>query len=73
MASADPTDVPATDPAEEPYVDAFGPPHAQSVSESLQLWILIPGLIGLILIGESSVYIRYTCTIASSSGPSQKH
>ena len=51
---ADPTNVPSPDPSAEPSVgdDAFGPPHAQAISDTLQLWILIPGLIGLILIGE---------------------
>lgn len=48
MAEADPTDVPPVGQA-----DAFGPPHEHAISETLQLWILIPGLIGLVLIGES--------------------
>ena len=58
MNSADPTAVPSPDPSEqaEPSVDTFGPPHAQTVSDSLHLWILIPGLIGLILIGELKHY-----------------
>ena len=55
MASTDPTDVPTTDPSEDPSVDAFGPPHDQAISESLQLWILIPGLVGLILVGEKLI------------------
>ena len=25
--------------------DNFGPPHAQAVSETLQFWILLPGLL----------------------------
>lgn len=39
--------------------DEFGPPHPQTVSESLQLWILIPGLIGLIFIGKNVVHVSY--------------
>lgn len=63
MDGADPTNVPSPDPSEqaEPTVDAFGPPHGQTISDSLQLWILIPGLIGLIIIGEQ------TCTVMSCS------
>lgn len=34
-----------------PLEDKFGPPHGQAVSESLQLWILIPGLLGLFFVG----------------------
>lgn len=58
MDSADPTDVPSPDPSgqAEPPVDAFGPPHSQTISDTLQLWILIPGLIGLIIIGEQNLY-----------------
>ncbi len=68
MDSADPTTVPPPDPSEhaEPTVDRFGPPHAQAISDSLHLWILIPGLIGLILIGEPKrcrVYILLYITI----------
>ena len=50
MASVGPTGVPEFHPSEEPSMDAFGPPHDHTVSESLQLWILIPGIIGLILL-----------------------
>ena len=32
--------------------DEFGPPHAHQVSNTLQLWILIPGLIALLVVGE---------------------
>ncbi len=33
--------------------DEFGPPHAQQVSDTLQVWILVPGLILLlILVGK---------------------
>ena len=32
--------------------DTFGPPHAQHVSENLQMWILVPGLLILAVIGE---------------------
>lgn len=32
--------------------DAFGPPHSQQVSDSLQMWILIPGLLILAVVGE---------------------
>lgn len=49
MAEQVPTETPSAPTVE----DKFGPPHAQGVSESLQFWILIPGLIGLALIGES--------------------
>ena len=31
--------------------DTFGRPHAQQVSDSLQMWILIPGILALILAG----------------------
>ena len=48
MAEQVPTETPTVPPVE----DKFGPPHPQGVSDSLQLWILIPGLIGLVLIGE---------------------
>ena len=47
--ASDPTDSPAT---EEPVTDPFGKPHAHVVSDSLQLWILIPGLIILVFVGE---------------------
>lgn len=52
---ADPTEAPS-DPAASLGVDVedeFGPPHAQQVSDTLQFWILVPGLVILvILIGE---------------------
>ena len=59
MASADdPSSFASPDPSEQPSLDEFGPPHDHSISETLQLWILIPGLIGLILIvGEYIVHI----------------
>lgn len=50
MASVGPADVPEVLPSEKPSTDEFGPPHDHTVSESLQLWILIPGVIGLILL-----------------------
>ena len=59
MDSADPTTSPSPDPSEQgelPSVDSFGPPHPQGISDTLQLWILIPGLIGLILVGERKIY-----------------
>ena len=40
------------DQAEEPPTDEFGPPHAQQVSDALQLWILIPGLLIIIFFGK---------------------
>ena len=50
---SDPTDAPSVnDPTGVPEVDEFGPPHAHTVSESLHLWILIPGLLIIILIGK---------------------
>lgn len=59
----EPTDLPTTPPVE----DKFGPPHAQAVSESLQLWILLPGLmILLFLIGQYSISLHIqgmVCTI----------
>ena len=45
---ADPSEAPSTSPE-----DAFGRPHAQQVSDSLQMWILIPGILILIVVGES--------------------
>lgn len=39
--------------------DAFGPPHAQKVSDSLQMWILIPGIVILLVVGEE---IPRVCT-----------
>ena len=42
------------DPAESPSAspdDAFGRPHAQQVSDSLQMWILIPGIFLLMIAG----------------------
>ena len=58
MASADdPSNVFSSDPLEQPSVDEFGPPHDHSISETLQLWILIPGLILLILIGEYWLFL----------------
>lgn len=69
MDSADPTAVPSPDPSEqaEPSVDSFGPPHPQTVSDSLHLWILIPGLIGLILIGElkRSCIVFVSCSLVT--------
>ena len=53
MASADANDVPSTNYSDKPSLDAFGPPHDHTISESLQLWIIIPGLICLIVIGKS--------------------
>ena len=50
MASVGPADVHEVHPSEEPSMDTFGPPHDHTVSESLQLCILIPGIIGLILL-----------------------
>ena len=35
--------------------DAFGPPHAQKVADSLQMWILIPGLLILLVVGTEIV------------------
>ena len=32
--------------------DTFGRPHSVQVSQSLQLWILIPGLLIFLLVGE---------------------
>ena len=43
---AEPTEDPSTSPGDE-----FGRPHAQQVSDSLQMWILIPGLVVLIIAG----------------------
>lgn len=31
--------------------DGFGRPHAQQVSDSLQMWILVPGLLLLAIAG----------------------
>ena len=39
--------------APPPVEDHFGPPHAQAVSESLQLWILIPAVLAFIGLGNS--------------------
>lgn len=44
-------------PADTLAEDKFGPPHGQTVSDSLYLWILIPGLLGLLCVGEWSVVI----------------
>lgn len=49
MADEVPTDPPAVPPVE----DKFGVPHGQAVSDSLHLWILIPGLLGILLVGRS--------------------
>lgn len=38
-------------PADTLAEDKFGPPHGQTVSDSLYLWILIPGLLGLLCVG----------------------
>ena len=58
MAGADdPSSFASPDPSEHPSLDEFGPPHDHSISETLQLWILIPGLIGLIFIGEYIVHV----------------
>ena len=50
---ADPSEVPSESPS-----DAFGRPHAQQVSDSLQMWILLPGLLLLAVAGETDV-----CTV----------
>lgn len=44
-----PTDIP---PAEEAVTDSFGPPHGHAVSDSLHLWIILPGLVLVAFIGE---------------------
>lgn len=46
-------EVPTAPPAVSPAEDKFGVPHGQAVSDALQLWILVPGLLGLILVGRS--------------------
>ena len=55
MAEEAPTDPPAVSPE-----DKFGVPHGQAVSDSLQLWILIPGLLGLLFIGELTLALDQT-------------
>ena len=44
---------------EEPVIeDKFGPPHAQTVSQNLQFWILVPGIIALVVfIGKLPRYL----------------
>lgn len=47
------TEIPPVAPTVDLSEDEFGPPHDHTISDSLQLWIFIPGLlIGFILIGE---------------------
>lgn len=36
--------------------DDFGPPHAVQISQSLQLWILLPGLLVFVLIGKPPLH-----------------
>ncbi len=43
--ASDPTDLPTAE------TDTFGVPHGHAVSGSLHLWIILPGLAILILIG----------------------
>jgi hypothetical protein len=39
-------------PTELPVEDKFGVPHAQTVSDSLYLWILVPGLLAFLAVGK---------------------
>ena len=39
--------------------DKFGPPHAQAVSETLQFWILLPGI--LLLVAFIGRYLQEYC------------
>ena len=43
----------ATTPSVATPTDDFGKPHGQQISETLQLWILIPGLLVFLLIGKA--------------------
>jgi len=43
-------------PSEPTAEDRFGPPHGHQVSDSLQLWILIPGALVIIVV---VVYLLY--------------
>ena len=63
------------DPTEEPPTDKFGPPHAHQVSDTLQLWILIPGLLILIFVGKELLLSRlfhllYMVLTKQGGGPS---
>ena len=46
---AETSDVPVAEPA---AADQFGPPHAHAVSDTLQMWILVPGLLAILFGGE---------------------
>ena len=49
--------------------DQFGRPHSVQVSQSLQLWILIPGLLVFLLVGEPESFFlwsRYNLYLSSS-------
>lgn len=45
---------PSVEPSVPTVEDEFGPPHSQTISESLQLWFLIPAaLLAFAAIGQS--------------------
>ena len=47
----EPSDTPVT---EEPTVDPFGRPHGHAVSDSLHLWIIVPGILIILVVGKQS-------------------
>ena len=54
--ASDPTDVPVT---EEPTIDPFGRPHGHSVSDSLHLWIIVPGILIILVVGEQLASMQW--------------
>ena len=51
-------------PSEPTAEDRFGPPHGHQISDSLQLWILIPGALAIVVVvGEKSNFLSFLQTI----------
>ncbi len=58
---ADPTEAPVDAGASMEMEDEFGRPHAQQVSDTLQMWVLAPGLVLLLVfVGEEDGTV-YQC------------
>lgn len=73
MVESSPTDSPPSMAEGDTVIeDKFGPPHAQIVSQSLQLWILVPGILALVaFIGKAMRVLAYNhiVGVASLAGP----
>ena len=52
--------------------DKFGPPHAQAVSETLQFWILLPGILLLMAFVGRLLILKNTKTESAKGTWSEK-